>query len=118
LSSIAGSYSFASSFQIPNKYDYTKSTNDNYRNPDVTDIHGEFTAFREMMDYSYHCNYVKERQMWQDDAIRAVVSRTGTQARPWLSERNQTFACLLIFLSILSMSIPTSAHANYFDHCD
>lgn len=31
-------------------------------------FHGTFKKIRELRDYSYHVNYTKERQSWQDQA--------------------------------------------------
>mmetsp|Transcript_36464 Transcript_36464/g.65554 ORF Transcript_36464/g.65554 Transcript_36464/m.65554 type:complete len:657 (+) Transcript_36464:36-2006(+) len=70
-------------FKISDKYDYRKSTNDNYR-ADGLKFYGEFAEIRQGLDYSYHVNYTKERQEWQDHAIRTVITRTQPQTAPWL----------------------------------
>eukprot|EP00435_Cladocopium_sp_Y103_P021565 s2789_g5.t1 len=45
---------------------------------------GSFRKIRELRDYSYHVNYTKERQLWQDQAIKSVISRVVEQPAPWL----------------------------------
>mmetsp|Transcript_105523 Transcript_105523/g.305199 ORF Transcript_105523/g.305199 Transcript_105523/m.305199 type:complete len:592 (+) Transcript_105523:154-1929(+) len=70
-------------FLIPETYDYTKSTNDNYKT-DVAEYIGEFADIRRERDYGYHVHYVKTRQAWQDAAIKSVIGRTIKQAAPWL----------------------------------
>ena len=46
-------------------YDFTKSTEDNYASKDSNFV-GPNAEFRAMLDYSYHSNYVPERQLFQD----------------------------------------------------
>lgn len=70
-------------FKIPDNYDYRKSTNDNYRS-DGLEFYGDFAEIRQGLDYSYHVNYTRARQDWQDHAIRTVITRTQPQPTPWL----------------------------------
>ena len=74
-----------SPFATPEGYDYTKSTNDNYRAPpgDRT-FFGEYQDIRATLDYSYHVNYTEQRQLWQDRAVNSVVVRTDPQTNPWI----------------------------------
>ena len=75
----------ANAFRVPASYDFTKSTNDNYAVPKAqAAFHGDFTSIREKLDYDYHAHYSKERQLWQDHAIKTVVSRTAPQGNPWV----------------------------------
>ena len=70
-------------FSVPTGYDFTKSTNDNYAaTPDT--YFGDFQDIRAARDYSYHVNYSRERQLWQDRAVSSVVSRTAPQISPWI----------------------------------
>lgn len=72
-------------FIIPSDYDYGKSTNDNYAVPASTaSFVGDYVSIRETRDYSYHVHYTPERQLWQDHAIKTVVSRTEKQGSPWV----------------------------------
>ena len=59
------------------------STSENYRQ-DHLKFHGPFAKFRELCDYSYHVNYSRRRQAWQDEAIKSVISRAVEQPAPWL----------------------------------
>jgi hypothetical protein len=45
-----------------------KSTEENYKSEDKK-FYGLYANLREMLDYSYHCNYTKERQLFQDSII-------------------------------------------------
>lgn len=69
-------------FDIPSTFDYSMSTNDNYKNPDLTEFKGDFAAIRATLDYTYHVNYTPERQRWQDSVIKSVVTRTHPQTQP------------------------------------
>ena len=66
-------------FTIPDTYDTTKSTNDNYKSDDML-FFGEYADIRETRDYNYHVNYTKERQLWQNAVIQSVVNRSQPQA--------------------------------------
>lgn len=45
-----------------------KSTEENYKSDDMK-FYGLYANLRERLDYSYHCNYTKERQLFQDSII-------------------------------------------------
>ena len=45
---------------------------------------GEFADLRPCRDYSWHVNYNKSRQLWQDACVKNVVTRTHPQSRPWV----------------------------------
>ena len=61
-----------------------RSTNENYGAPLEEGFHGAYTDVRAVRDYGYHTNYTKERQLWQDKVIQAVVTRTEAQPAPWI----------------------------------
>ncbi len=65
------------------EYDYTKTTNDNYKESKKVFV-GSFSDIRETRDYSWHVNYTVERQVWQDIAIRSCLGKTEPQTRPWV----------------------------------
>ena len=67
-------------FKPPPDYDYTKSTNDNYRSTSPEPkFYGEFQDIRRTRDYSYHVVHTKARQLWQDGVVKSVVHRTEPQ---------------------------------------
>lgn len=59
-------------FIIPNRYNYSRSTADNYAagQADEASLVGEFTEVRKVIDYAYHRVYQKERQLLQDRIVR------------------------------------------------
>lgn len=69
---------------LSSSYEWEKSTNHNYMNPDTTQFVGEFIKYREVLDYNYHVNYIPARQLWQDQVIKSVVVRTQPQTQPWI----------------------------------
>ncbi len=56
-------------YVVDPNYDYTKTTNENYRGTPGVFV-GSFADIRATRDYSWHVNYTVERQVWQDIAIR------------------------------------------------
>ena len=74
----------AGAFAVPENYDFAKSTNDNYGVPDRASFHGRYDHIRKTLDYDYHVNYTKARQLWQDHAIQTVVARTRPNGSPWI----------------------------------
>lgn len=72
-----------SGFVPPVDYDFMSSTSENYGQNHLT-FYGPFAKFRELCDYSYHVNYTRRRQAWQDEAIKGVISRAVEQPAPWL----------------------------------
>jgi len=64
-------------------YDWLKSTNENY-GAVHREFFGKYATIRSERDYSYHTNYTRERQEWQDSAVDSVVARTKPQANPWV----------------------------------
>ena len=71
-------------FQVPENYDFSKSTTENYAAE--ADDDSEFAAQRGLLDYSYHSHYTKERVQWQDAMIASIVTETleEAQAEPWV----------------------------------
>jgi len=79
-------------FETRKDYDFSKSTNENYafQPPDDSiagsykEYFGEFADIRATRDYSWHCNYTKQRQLWQDRVVKSCLGKTEPQARPWI----------------------------------
>lgn len=71
------------SFTLPSDYDYSKSTAENYGVP-TREFVGDYASIRAERDYTYHVNYIEERQRWQDAVIKTVVVRTKRLAWPWI----------------------------------
>lgn len=53
------------SFEIPQNFNYQKSTTENYVSHDRIFV-GSYVDIRETRDYEWHSNYSPERQIWQD----------------------------------------------------
>eukprot|EP00397_Hematodinium_sp_SG-2012_P021867 GEMP01022622.1.p1 GENE.GEMP01022622.1~~GEMP01022622.1.p1 ORF type:complete len:431 (+),score=81.30 GEMP01022622.1:120-1412(+) len=73
-------------FDIPNTFDYSHSTEHNYAVPLEDGFVGDFKDIRERMDYNFHQNYSHERQLWQDKLVRRCVLDGGfkTWEQPFL----------------------------------
>ena len=55
-------------------YSYISSTEENWRAlPGDFEFYGPFKDLRATLDYSYHCNYRKERQNFQDEVIEKML---------------------------------------------
>lgn len=63
---------FRPNFKIPDHYDYSKSTEENYSNESPL-YTGKFAKIRELLDYSYHTFYTYERQLLQDQIIDFLI---------------------------------------------
>jgi predicted ABC-type ATPase len=74
---------FAYGFKMPEQYDFTKPTSENYK-VDDREFSEEFERFRRGIDYTYHNNYTLERQRWQDEVIKSTIVRSSEQPAPWL----------------------------------
>lgn len=60
--------------ELTRLYSYIASTEDNWRAlPGDFDFYGPFKDLRGTLDYSYHCNYRKERQYFQDAIIQKML---------------------------------------------
>jgi len=64
-------------------YDYTKSTNENYGVDELV-FYGKYRDIRRRMDYTYHTNYTKARQLWQDAIISSLFTSASPQKNPYL----------------------------------
>lgn len=83
LSTICSDYS-PPQVGVPADYNFEQSTNDNYKAADLQ-FHGDFVEARAQRDYSYHVNYTKQRQLWQDSLIKDICGTTSpSRKRPWL----------------------------------
>ncbi len=88
---------------VVQNYDYNCSTYINYRHKNYIvenkfgtsnskkydrkihgQLHGQFKQFRAEIDYSWHTNYTKERQIWQDNVVKGIALRQAPQTHPWL----------------------------------
>ena len=56
------------------RYDWSLSTEENYRSDVDCQLYGRYAAIRTTLDYSYHSNYTKERQLVQDDIIDILLN--------------------------------------------
>eukprot|EP00601_Ochromonadales_sp_CCMP2298_P014206 CAMPEP_0173238680 /NCGR_PEP_ID=MMETSP1142-20121109/12780_1 /TAXON_ID=483371 /ORGANISM="non described non described, Strain CCMP2298" /LENGTH=343 /DNA_ID=CAMNT_0014169587 /DNA_START=63 /DNA_END=1091 /DNA_ORIENTATION=- len=68
-------------FLIPKNYDYTKSSEESYCDPDAPFV-GKYKEIRSHLDYSYHSHYSVERQLFHDrlvDSFLKTVVRDKTQ---------------------------------------
>lgn len=83
------SYQQSKSFEVPSDYDYSKPTSANYAS-ESTEFHGPYWKARQggtppaARDYSYHNNYTRQRQDWQDAIVRSTITRHNPQSRPWI----------------------------------
>ena len=59
-------------FTISDKYDYTKSSEENYRCDDAPFV-GKYQNIRNRLDYTYHHHYSVERQLLQDNLIELFL---------------------------------------------
>ena len=74
-------------FAVPEDYDWSRSTADNYRGGGgggEQHHFGEFAKFREKMDYEYHSVATEQRQLWQDRVIKSVAERNEGVEFPWI----------------------------------
>lgn len=70
--------------EVDGNYDFTKTTCDVYANPNTKDFCGPYASIRAERDYSYHVNFTRARQAWQDSLIDGIVSRSEPQTNPWV----------------------------------
>lgn len=80
------------------KYDWSLSTEENYRSDADCQLYGNYAAIRKTLDYSYHSNYTKERQLLQDTIIDHLLNiananivdpkfgeMCSTPSHPWIA---------------------------------
>ena len=90
------SKSLSMTFEIPpltNNFDFEKSTEDNFSTDDLTFV-GKYADIRSLLDYTYHKNYVPDRQALQDSIVDELLGMSTihdingkictTPTRPWL----------------------------------
>jgi len=71
------------SFTVRKVYDYTKSTNENYGMKHKK-FWGKYVSIRESLDYDYHTNYTKKRQLWQDEVVSSLFAHSTPEKNPWI----------------------------------
>jgi hypothetical protein len=71
-------------FAMPPKFNWKESTSENYKNKSITDFIGAYVKERKKLDYTWHNNYTRERQAWQDKVIDSVVRKVSPQSNPWI----------------------------------
>ena len=71
------------SFTPADNYNFRKSSNAAYAS-DSQQFYGKYQDIRAARDYTYHTNYTRERQLWQDQIIDSVVARSEPQLYPWV----------------------------------
>ena len=73
--------------RIP-KYDFNKSTKENYQASRDSKTYGEYTQpyaeIRKTLDINYHGVYTLERQEVQDKMIAEVMDKGQCEAHPWI----------------------------------
>ena len=103
LTRIVSSLSHTCEFSVPATYDFTQPTTITHRHPSYVvsnewgtneskiydetkhgTLHGDFVDVRKTLDYSWHPNYTKERQLWQDVLVKDVAQRQSPSRWPWL----------------------------------
>ena len=68
-------------YEVPEGFDTSKSTTENYRACD-REVLGDYADIRAQLDFDYHGNYTRKRQLFQDTLLHNVVG-AGTEV--WLS---------------------------------
>jgi hypothetical protein len=71
-------------FDVPQKYNWKISTSENYKNRSITEFVGKYVKERKKLDYTWHTNYTRGRQEWQDKVIDSVVRKVSPQSNPWI----------------------------------
>lgn len=104
LRRVVSSLQFPVRATVAPDYDFSKPTSHALRHPEyvVDDVKrgtsktkqydaklhgplvGEFIDVRRALDYSWHTNYVEERQKWQDALVKNVALRHHPVRWPWL----------------------------------
>eukprot|EP00960_Hanusia_phi_P058601 763930-Hanusia_phi.AAC.12 len=82
---IAETFADRAKFRIPDTFDWNKTTNYNYAAPAKKEnFHGVYKHVRSVLDYSYHVNYIEERQRLQDEIVRYWCDSGVRSDRPWI----------------------------------
>lgn len=93
---------FRLSTQAHERFDYTVPTHLAHRHPTYAadgreglssvaqydpavhgEVYGDFADIRKTFDYSWHVNYSRDRQLWQDTLVRQAVGVAVPQEQPW-----------------------------------
>lgn len=85
---------FSESYTIPSYFSFDLSTQENY-GEEEREFHGPFKEIRANLDFDYHGNYKKERQVFQDRIIMKMLNKTAvtdsvtgyvckTPTEPWM----------------------------------
>lgn len=85
----------AAATPIKNVYDWTRSTEENYKQNYGCQQYGKYASIRQTLDYKYHSNYTRERQLVQDKIIDHLLNNTWiedpttgqgcpTSVQPWI----------------------------------
>ncbi|KAJ9440959.1 Glutaredoxin-C4 [Diplonema papillatum] len=70
-------------WQVPDNYNYVLDTATAYK-VGTTDVYGTYQDIRARLDFGYHGNYTRERQILQDVLVTDVVSAGTRKEHPWL----------------------------------
>lgn len=81
-------------YPIPSSFSFDKSTEENY-GVDTMEFYGPFKSIRSSLDYTYHGNYIKSRQLFQDRIVEKLLDGTviedsngngvcKTPTEPWI----------------------------------
>lgn len=62
-------------YPIPPSFSLDKSTEENYGD-DKLEFYGPFKSIRSSLDYTYHGNYIKSRQFFQDRIVEKLLDGT------------------------------------------
>ena len=68
------------------KYCLDKSTEENHCSNDMA-FYGPYAKIRAQLDYSYHRNYTKERQLFQDKLIKKFSGSIIRDAKGYIGTR-------------------------------
>lgn len=66
------------------KHTIMASTEEIYKNSDITQFYGKYIGARKKMDYQYYSNYTEERQYLQDKIIDLHLINKVAQKLPWI----------------------------------
>ncbi len=73
------------SFQVPSSYNWNGTTSENYAAAATAgNFHGRYRHIRSRMDYTYHVNYQKSRQLLQDEIVTHWEQSGTRDENPWL----------------------------------
>jgi hypothetical protein len=82
VEALSGACHMESKFSFDN-FDYNKSTAEFYRAPLDYGFFGDNVGIRKLLDYRFHGNYTKERQLFQDALIKSNLLLGAGSDKPW-----------------------------------